>query len=64
MKYEEFIEEVQKRAHLASKDEAKRATKAALETLAECISKDVRFDAAAQLPRGLALYKSQKRLFR
>ncbi len=59
MKYEEFIEEVQKRAHLVSKEEAKRATKAALETLAECLSKDVRFDAAAQLPRGLALYLEQ-----
>ncbi|MFL5589168.1 MAG: DUF2267 domain-containing protein [Ktedonobacteraceae bacterium] len=56
MKYEEFIEEVQKRAHLASKSEAKRATRAALETLAECISQKERTDAASQLPRGLALY--------
>jgi uncharacterized protein (DUF2267 family) len=56
MKYEEFIEEVQKRAHLASKDEAKRATRAALETLAESISPKERYDAASQLPKGLALY--------
>ena len=56
MKYEEFIEEVQKRAHLASKNEAKRATRAALETLAECISQKERSDAASQLPKGLALY--------
>ena len=56
MKYEEFIEEVQKRAHLASKSEAKRATRAALETLAEYISQKERYDAASQLPRGLALY--------
>ena len=56
MKYEEFIEEVQKRAHLASKNEAKRATRAALETLAEYISQKERYDAASQLPRGLALY--------
>ena len=56
MKYEEFIEQVQKRAHLASKSEAERATRAALETLAERISKEERFDAASQLPRGLALY--------
>ncbi len=56
MRYEEFIEEVQKRAHLASKDEAKRATRAALETLAESISPKERYDAASQLPKGLALY--------
>ena len=35
MKYEEFIEQVQKRTHLASKSEAARATRAALETLIE-----------------------------
>jgi uncharacterized protein (DUF2267 family) len=56
MKYEEFIEQVQKRAHLASKSEAENATRAALETLAECISKEERYDAAAQLPKGLAMY--------
>ena len=38
MKLEEFIEQVQKRAHLASKIDAQRATRAALETLAEAIS--------------------------
>ena len=59
MKYDEFIEQVQKRAHLASLSEAERATRAALETLAECISKKERFDAASQLPRGLALYLVQ-----
>ena len=59
MKYEEFIEQVQKRAHLASKSDAERATRAALETLAECISKEERYDAASQLPRGLALYLEQ-----
>ena len=59
MKYEEFIEQVQKRAYLASLSEAERATRAALETLAECISKKERYDAASQLPRGLALYLVQ-----
>jgi uncharacterized protein (DUF2267 family) len=59
MKYEEFIEQVQKRARLASKTEAARATRAALETLAECISKEERYDAASQLPRGLAMYLKQ-----
>ena len=59
MKYEEFIEQVQKRAYLASRDEVERATRAALETLAECLSTEERFDAASQLPRGLALYLEQ-----
>ena len=59
MKYEEFIEQVQKRANLASRDEAERATRAALETLAESLSKEERYDAASQLPRGLALYLEQ-----
>ncbi|GCE29662.1 hypothetical protein KDA_51460 [Dictyobacter alpinus] len=59
MKYEEFIEQVQTRAQLASNSEAGRATRAMLETLAECISKDERYDAASQLPRGLALYLKQ-----
>ena len=59
MKYEEFIEQVQKRAQLASKSEAERATRAALETLAEWISRKERYDAASQLPRGLALYLEQ-----
>ncbi len=54
MKYEEFIEQVQKRAYLASKIEAQRATRAALETLAESLSKEERY-----LPRGLALYLEQ-----
>ena len=59
MKYEEFIEQVQKRANLASKIEAEHATRAALETLAESLPKDERYDAASQLPRGLALYLEQ-----
>jgi uncharacterized protein (DUF2267 family) len=56
MKYEEFIEQVQKRAHLNSHTDAARATQAALETLAECLSKQERYNAASQLPKGLALY--------
>jgi uncharacterized protein (DUF2267 family) len=59
MKYDEFIEQVQKRAHLASKSEAERATQAALETLTEWISRKERYDAASQLPRGLAMYLKQ-----
>jgi len=59
MKYEEFLEQVQERAHLASRSEAQRATRATLETLAECLSKKERHDAASQLPTGLALYLKQ-----
>src|SRR5437588_1901122 len=59
MKYDEFLKQVQQRAHLASKSEAANATRAVLETLAECLSKKERFDAASQLPSGLALYLKQ-----
>ena len=62
MKIQEFIEQVQQRARLASKAEAESATRAALETLAECLTRDERVDAAAQLPRGLALYLEQPNL--
>ena len=56
MKYEEFIEQVQKRAHLSSPGEAQRATQAALETLAAYISPRERHDAASQLPKGIKTY--------
>ena len=51
MKYNQFIELVQRRAHLASESEAKRATQATLETLAAYISPKERHDAASQLPK-------------
>ena len=35
MKYDEFISQVEQRTDLASREEAERATQAALETLAE-----------------------------
>jgi uncharacterized protein (DUF2267 family) len=56
MKYDEFIERVQERAHLSSPDEAQRATQAALETLAAYISPRERHDAASQLPKGIKTY--------
>ena len=59
MKYEEFIVAVQKRALFETKIEAEHATRAALETLAECLAKKERSDAASQLPLGLALYLKQ-----
>lgn len=59
MKYDEFIEQVQKRANLVSQSEAERATRATLETLAERLSEKERLDAASQLPKGLAWYLRQ-----
>ena len=59
MKYDEFIEQVQRRAHLSSESEAKRATQAALETLAAYISPRERHDAASQLPRVIKEYMQQ-----
>ena len=59
MKYNEFLEQVQRRAHLASRSEAERATQAALETLAEGLSKEERREAASQLARTLTLFLKQ-----
>jgi uncharacterized protein (DUF2267 family) len=59
MKYEEFVERVQERAHLCSPDEAKRAIRATLETLAMYISPKERHDAASQLPKGIKRYLEQ-----
>ena len=56
MKYEEFIEQVRRRAHLSSESEAKRAAQATLETLAAYISPKERHDAASQLPRVIKEY--------
>ncbi|HEY3991503.1 MAG TPA: DUF2267 domain-containing protein [Ktedonobacteraceae bacterium] len=53
MKYDEFIDQVLKRAQLSSKEEAVRATKATLEALSEYISWKERHDAASQLPQGV-----------
>jgi uncharacterized protein (DUF2267 family) len=56
MKYRQFIEQVQKRVHLSSPDEAQRATQATLETLAAYISPKERHDAASQLPKVIKAY--------
>ncbi|HYU74500.1 MAG TPA: DUF2267 domain-containing protein, partial [Ktedonobacteraceae bacterium] len=56
MKYDEFIEQVQKRAHLSSQSEAQRATQATLETLAAYITPMERHDAASELPRVIKEY--------
>jgi uncharacterized protein (DUF2267 family) len=56
MKYDEFIEQVRRRAHLSSESEAVRATQATLETLAAYISPKERHDAASQLPKVIKEY--------
>lgn len=56
MKYDEFISEVQHRAKLNSREDAVRATGAALETLGERLAGGEAKDLASQLPDELALY--------
>lgn len=50
MRHDEFIGHVQQRAHLASRGDAERATRATLETLAERIPAGLADNLAAQLP--------------
>ena len=54
MKYDEFIGQVRHRAGLSSHDEAERATRATLETLAERLVGGEAHDLASQLPPELA----------
>ena len=54
MKYDEFIKEVQTRGHIESREEAERATRATLETLAERLAGGEPHDLASQLPPELA----------
>ncbi|MFO7918727.1 MAG: DUF2267 domain-containing protein [Anaerolineae bacterium] len=51
MQYDEFVGEVHNRARLASSDEAVRAIRATLETLAERVAGQEAEDLAAQLPQ-------------
>ncbi|MBE9005757.1 DUF2267 domain-containing protein [Fortiea sp. LEGE XX443] len=56
MKHDEFIGQVQHRAHLSYRGDAELATRATLETLAERLAGREPLNAAAQLPKGLAQY--------
>src|SRR5690348_1273489 len=56
MKYDEFIKHVQSVAQLDSREEAERATRATLETLAERIVGDEANNLAAQMPQELGEY--------
>jgi uncharacterized protein (DUF2267 family) len=50
MQHDEFIGQVQHRAHLSGRGDAERATRATLETLAERIPEGLADNLAAQLP--------------
>lgn len=56
MKYEEFIGTVRRRARLESFEEAEKAARATLETLAARLAGNEANDLAAQLPPELAAY--------
>ena len=54
MQYDEFIGQVQSRAHLASRGEAERAAEATLKTLAERVAGGEAHHLSDQLPEPLA----------
>jgi uncharacterized protein (DUF2267 family) len=56
VKYDEFIKEVQSRGQMESREEAERAARATLETLAERLAGGEPHDLASQLPPELAGY--------
>jgi uncharacterized protein (DUF2267 family) len=56
MQHDQFLRQVQNRAHLSSRGDAEVATRATLETLAERLAGDEPLNAAAQLPKGIANY--------
>ncbi|WP_026735520.1 DUF2267 domain-containing protein [Fischerella sp. PCC 9605] len=60
MQHDEFIGQVQHRARLSSRGDAEVATRATLETLAERLAGYEPFDAASQLPRGIAEYMQHR----
>ncbi|HBB31358.1 MAG TPA: DUF2267 domain-containing protein [Cyanobacteria bacterium UBA8803] len=56
MERDEFIERVKSRAALSSGNDAVNATRATLETLAERLGGNDPYNAAIQLPKGIAEY--------
>ncbi len=59
MRYDEFTAQVQRRADLSSREDALRAVRATLETLAERLAGGEPKDLAAQLPPEIAVYLQQ-----
>ena len=56
MKYDQFVDLVQNRAHLASRGHAVAAIRATLEALASRLAVESADNLAAQLPREIAYY--------
>jgi uncharacterized protein (DUF2267 family) len=56
MQYNDFLGQVQHRARLADQQQALRATRATLETLAERLSANEAHDLAAQLPQEIGRF--------
>lgn len=56
MQYDDFIGQVQNRAHLASHEQAVRAIRATLSTLAQRLTGGEPKDVAAQLPEEIGFY--------
>lgn len=54
MKRDEFVEEVQERGHMGSREEAESAIRATLQTLAERLRGEEAEHLASQLPPGIA----------
>ncbi len=58
MKRDGFIKEVRERGHMSSREEAEKATRATLETLAERLAGEEVEHLASQLPPGIAEHLS------
>jgi uncharacterized protein (DUF2267 family) len=56
MQHDELIGQVRHRARLASRNDAERAIRAALQTLGECIPEELTDNLAAQLPPEIGGY--------
>ena len=56
MTFDQFLGRVQNRGHMDSREEAQRATRATLETLAERLAGGEASNLAAQLPREIGEY--------
>jgi uncharacterized protein (DUF2267 family) len=63
MKHDEFIGQVQARAHLGGRDQAERAIRATLETLGERVPEGLADNLAAQLPHEIGEHLRRTEVF-
>ena len=63
MRHEEFIGQVQARAHLGGRDRAERASRATLETLGERVPEGLADNLAAQLPHEIGEHLRRTEVF-